>query len=110
MFKRIALFTVVLCLSFTTIACAARLTCDPTTEPVDFYKLKFDGGAYVETPAVAVEGGKTFYYSLDGLSKGNHTVVGQACNNLWGCSVDSQAFAFEKTVPSGDIFFKLIFP
>ena len=108
--KRIALFAVISCLSFVTFACAASLTCDTTTEPVDYYLLKFDGGAEIRTDAVRpiAGGGVNFLYPLDSLPVGQHTVVGKACND-WDCSVDSVPFTFEKkATPSGNILFKLI--
>lgn len=105
--KRIMVLAAIFTMLMFGVSHAARLTCDHTPESVDHVQLKIDGGAAVTSPAVQVTGGYTFYYNLDSLPNGNHTVVGSWCN-VWGCGADSAPFTFNKNAPTQTIIYKVV--
>ena len=68
---------------------------NPASEEVTVFKLSFDGGAAIDSVPVS----NAVRHDLAGITSGSHTVTAQACN-LWGCSVVSSPFVFNKIIPS----------
>lgn len=73
------------------------LVCDPDLS-FDGIKIQFDGGAWVEGVVVRGPVGVSLHHDLASILSGRHTVKAKSYN-LWGESIESDPFTFDKVVP-----------
>lgn len=95
--KKLLISLLIVLLPFSLAFGANVLTCDPTSDDVEWYEIVLDGAAVQFIAAVDKDGHKVLEWPLPTLASGSHTVKVLAANK-WGKS-DWAVLEFNTQIP-----------